>query len=215
MVSDTYSGAPLEDVTDYAVCRRPHPGVRRGRRKHDRRRLRQRPLHGRVLLDRDTPCARQDEGLFVRLRHRHHGQLPDLRAGAEIRLRRLHAGAGARDAGPALRSETVRGGGPRADLRAPLQWPSGRVPGDVNDPVDLEKLRQMDGPRSELLGRGRRASAGGCEPKSPDRVLSSRGPGILADRDPQEATAEISAGKASAARGSLAGLLRLPARWTQ
>ena len=65
------------------------------------------------------------------------------------------------------------GGGPRADLRAPAMARR-EGPGPRQRSGRPGKAAEMDGPRSELLGRGRRASAGGCEPKSPDRLLSSR-----------------------------------------
>ena len=67
----------------------------------------------------------------------------------------------------------------------------------VNDPVDLEKLRKW-------TGRDPSYSVVVAEPLQEDAsrnrliaYLSSRGPRILAHRDPQEAAAEISAGKAS------------------
>ena len=85
----------------------------------------------------------------------------------------------------------------RVLISVPLQWPAGRVPGHVNDPVDLEKLRKWTGRDPSYSVVVAEPLQEDVEPKSPDRVLSSRGPRILAHRDPQEAAAEISAGKAS------------------
>ena len=103
----------------------------------------------------------------------------------------------------------------RVLISVPLQWPAGRVPGHINDPVDLEKLRTW-------TGRDPSYAVVVAEPLQEDssrnRLIAYYHPAgtefSLAEfRNKQRPKSPPA--KAPPARGGVAGLLRLPTRWTR
>ena len=103
----------------------------------------------------------------------------------------------------------------RVLISVPLLWPAGRVPGHINDPVDLEKLRKW-------TGRDPSYSVVVAEPlqeeSSRNRLIAYYHPAgvefslteLRKNQRPKSPPA-----KSPPFGGGLAGLLRLPTRWTR